>query len=59
MMQEDGSPDSMPDSYTYTALLRVINKSQKWDLLPRVFKDMLRYKVTLNSCNAPRIEKKV
>ncbi|GAX82070.1 hypothetical protein CEUSTIGMA_g9498.t1 [Chlamydomonas eustigma] len=49
MMYEDGSPESKPDSYTYTALLRVVTKSQKWDLLPRIFRGMQRSKIEMDT----------
>ncbi|KAF5834553.1 hypothetical protein DUNSADRAFT_8720 [Dunaliella salina] len=46
-MRADGSiqEDCKPDGYTYSALLRAVTVSQKWELLPLVYKQMVRDKV--------------
>lgn len=46
-MRTDGSiqEDCKPDGYTYSALLRAITVSKKWELLPMVYKQMMRDKV--------------
>ncbi|KAG1664708.1 hypothetical protein FOA52_006683 [Chlamydomonas sp. UWO 241] len=49
MMHDDGSPDCRPDGYTYAALLKCIDKSKRWALLPRVARDVCRTRGAIDS----------
>ena len=45
MMYEDGGQDTLPDSYTFSALLRAIANSKQYALLPRVYRSIQRSQV--------------
>lgn len=49
MMYEDGGQDSLPDNYTFSALLRAVAKSKQYAMLPRLYRDIQRSRIVIDS----------
>ena len=50
MMREDDSVDTLPDGFSYAELLKAVVSSKRWQLLPKVYREMQRAQVRLRWC---------